>query len=273
MSSVSKIPASFWVALLLLLLVAKMVSVVLFWFLPLEGKELQKHYSFTPDFVRVDLSRAFGLQKKAAHKSVSKTALQMPTTSISSLVLKGLYGNDKKGFAMVAKKGNEDKVAIVGIGESFEGYRLKSIGLHSVIFTKGGKEFILKLKKNDHIKASVRYEKSSAPASEETIHTVENKDVQYFAKHPSEIWKNISIQERRRDGHIEGFEVRWIKPGSKFAALGLKKGDLIIKANNKRLHSYKDAIDIYRKIDKLDELSIVVLRNNQEKELVYEINR
>ena len=273
MSSVSKIPTSFLVTLLVLLLVAKSIGVVLFWFLPLEGRELQKHYSFTPDFVRVDLSRAFGLQKKASQKSVSKTMSQMPSTSISSLVLKGLYGNDKKGFAMVAKKGNERKVTIVGIGESFEGYTLKSIGLHSVIFTKGGKEFILKLQKNDHIKANVKYEKSPVSSSEEAIHTVQNSDVQYFAKHPNEIWKNISIQERQRGGHIEGFEVRWIRPGSKFAALGLKKGDLIIKANNKRLRSYRDAIDIYRKIDKLDEVSIVVLRNNQEKELVYEINR
>ncbi len=273
MSSVSKISASFFVTLLILLLIAKMIGVALFWFLPLEGKELKKHYSFTPDFVRIDLSRAFGLQKKAASVIVPRTAAQMPAVSISSMLLKGLYGNDKKGFALVAKKGNEKKVTIVGIGESFEGYTLKSIGLHGVIFTKGGKEFSLKLQKNDNIKTKVHYRKSGAAANEETVHTVENNDVEYFARHPREIWKNISIQERRRGGRIEGFEVRWIKPGSKFAALGLKRGDLIIKANNKRLRSYRDAIDIYRKIDKLDEVSIVVLRNNQEKELVYEINR
>ncbi len=31
-------------------------------------------------------------------------------------------------------------------------------------------------------------------------------------------------------------------------------------------------MDIYAKIDKLDTIQIVVMRNNQEKELIYEIN-
>lgn len=267
MSRVSKIPTSFFVTLLVLLLVAKMIGVALFWFLPLEGKELQKHYSFTPDFVHVDLARAFGIKKTKAETGPIST--YMPSSSISSLVLKGLYGNDKKGFALVAKKGNENKVAIVAIGESFEGYKLKSIGVEGVVFTRGGRDYALKLEKSKKIEANVSYEAED----EGTLHRVDNHDVEYFAKHPGEIWKNISIQEKRKDGKIVGFEVRWIKPGSKFASLGLKKGDLIIKANNKRLQSYKDAVDIYKKIDKLDEISIVVLRNNQEKELVYEINR
>ena len=269
MSSVSKIPTSFFLTLLVLLLVAKMIGVALFWFLPLEGKELRKYYSFTPDFVHIDLARAFGFSYKVTRSGVS-TSVQRPSSSISSLVLKGLYGNDKKGFAMIAKKGNENKVAIVAIGESFEGYTLKSIGIDDVVFSKGGRDYTLKLQKSKQIAAvSVHYEAED----EETLHRVDNHDVEYFANHPKEIWKNISIKERRKNGQIEGFEVRWIKPGSKFAALGLKKGDLIIKANNKKLQSYKDALDIYKKIGKLDEISIIVLRNNQEKELVYEINR
>lgn len=268
MKSVSKIPTSFLLTLLILLLVAKMIAVALFWFLPLEGVELKKHYSFAPDFVHIDLSRAFGLTQKRGSSASRRSAYQ-PSASISSMVLKGLYGNDKKGFAMVATKSNPDKVTIVAIGEKFKGYRLKSIGLDGVVFTKGAREYLLKLQKSKSAKANVQYEK----VSEEALHRVDDHEVEYFAKHPREIWKNISIQEKRRNGRIVGFEVRWIKPGSRFASLGLKKGDLIIKANNKRLQSYKDAIDIYKKIGKLDEISIVVLRNNQEKELVYEINR
>ena len=53
-------------------------------------------------------------------------------------------------------------------------------------------------------------------------------------------------------------------------ALSLE-GDVIIKANNKELKSYADALDIYKKIGTLQALELVVLRNNQEKEIVYEI--
>jgi type II secretion system protein C len=104
------------------------------------------------------------------------------------------------------------------------------------------------------------------------LKTVNKKDISYFATNPREIWKNISIKEVYNGKKIDGFKVMWIKPGSKFAQLGLKKGDIIIKANNKRLTSYKDAIDIYTNISRLKEVQITVLRDNDEKEFIYEIN-
>jgi len=56
------------------------------------------------------------------------------------------------------------------------------------------------------------------------------------------------------------------------ASLGLQVNDIIIKANNVRFVSYADVLNIYKHIDKLDALQLVVMRNNQEVELVYEIN-
>ncbi len=56
------------------------------------------------------------------------------------------------------------------------------------------------------------------------------------------------------------------------ARLGIQKGDIIIKANNIELKSYKDALNLYGKINDLDTIQIVILRNNQEKEIVYDIN-
>ena len=63
-----------------------------------------------------------------------------------------------------------------------------------------------------------------------------------------------------------------IKANTPFAQLGLRKGDIIIKANNKPMKSYKDAIAIYKNIDKLEALELIVLHNNQETEISYEIN-
>ena len=86
------------------------------------------------------------------------------------------------------------------------------------------------------------------------------------------IWKNISIHEVKKNGKINGFKVNKINQNSVFAKLGLKEGDLIIKLNNKKLDSYREALKIYKHIDDLDSVQIVVMRNNQEVELVYEIN-
>ena len=54
--------------------------------------------------------------------------------------------------------------------------------------------------------------------------------------------------------------------------MGLKIGDLITKANNVELKSYRDALNIYTKIDKIDVIQIIIIRNGIEKEIVYEIN-
>ena len=60
--------------------------------------------------------------------------------------------------------------------------------------------------------------------------------------------------------------------GSKMAALGLQKNDVIIRANNIELTSLKSVTDLYANMKNINAIEIVVLRNNQEKELVYEIN-
>ena len=70
----------------------------------------------------------------------------------------------------------------------------------------------------------------------------------------------------------KGFKVTRVTRGSKIAGLGLLKGDIIIKANNVELKTLKSVTDMYMNIDKIDTMQIVVLRNNQEKELVYEID-
>lgn len=275
MSKISKLPSTFIIPLLVFVLLAKLIGVVLFWMLPQSGIELPKHYDFAPDYIRINLAKAMGLEQKSTPKTTSsQTATQMPSTNISSMVLKGLFGNKTKGYAIVAKKSNIDKAVIIGIGEQFEGYTLKSIEADGVIFTKGGKEYLLKMiKPKIDTRTQIHRRKKNTANDNYELYNVKQNDVKYFAKNPREIWKNIAIDEVRKGTHIEGFKVRWIKPGSKFATLGLKKGDIIIKANNKRLRSYRDAINIYKKINTLDEVSIVFIRDGEEKELVYEIDR
>ncbi|MCW9027213.1 MAG: PDZ domain-containing protein, partial [Thiovulaceae bacterium] len=72
--------------------------------------------------------------------------------------------------------------------------------------------------------------------------------------------------------NIKGFKVTRIAANSKMATLGLKKNDIIIKANNVVLKSYRDALNIYTKIKDIDLVQIVVIRDGVEKEIVYEIN-
>jgi len=266
--------------LLVLLVIAKAISLAGWWYLPSDGEEIVKKTSYQPKYQRVDfksmIQKSIATEKKSESSKVSSDG---SSVSITNMILKGLYGNSSSGFVIVSLKAKPAETTIVEVGEVYSGYKLKSIAIDSAKFTKGSKEYILELTKPKESKSFIKKVKSKniqadvqADDEEVTEKNVSREDISFYAKNPKQLWKDIAIKEVKKGKKIEGFKVTRIDPKSKMATLGLKKNDLIIKANNKELKSYKDAIDLYKNINKLDTIQIVVIRNNQEKELIYEIN-
>jgi len=258
--------------LLILLLVAKLIALVVWWFLPTEGVELNAKKSYQAKYQRVDFKNMLIRAKVDAPTAVSKTTTS--AYSINSLVLKGLYGSKYHGFAIVAKKSAPKQTTIVGVGESYAGYKLKEIALTQVIFTKAGKEYVLALPKdtkNNYAKTVQRVNQSTdtTALSEKRV---SRQDIRHYSKNPTQIWREIAIAPVMKNGKIDGFQVNRIKAGSKMAELGLQRGDVIIRANNIRLSSFNDAMKLYENINNIDTIALVVRRNNQEKELIYEIH-
>jgi general secretion pathway protein C len=152
------------------------------------------------------------------------------------------------------------------------GYKLKAIELTQVIFTKSGKEHVLSLAKSSSPSYSSSIERIGKDSVDINEAKVSRADIKSYSSNPSKIWKDIAIVPVKKDGKVQGFKINRIKAGSKMAQLGLQKGDIIIRANNVKLSSFNDAIKLYKNIDKLETIALVVLRNNEEKEIIYEIN-
>ena len=255
--------------LLILLLVAKLLSLALWWFLPSEGVELNAKKSYKAKYQRVNFSNMLVYEKVVDGAPINKAKTAY---SMDKLVLKGLYGSEFSGFAIVAKKASPKKTSIVSVGEMYEGYMLKRIELTQVTFSKNNQDYILELEQSKTLKSSNAITKVKAQAGVPISKAVAKRDINYYAKNPNKIWKDIAINEVKKNGKIEGFKVNRIKKGSKFAELGLEVGDVIIRANNIDLNSYNEAIKLYKEIDNIDVLELVVKRNNQEKEILYEIH-
>ena len=263
--------------LLVLALIAKVISLVVWWYLPSEGVELNAKKSYLAQYQRVDFRNMLVKAKVTEAPSAdSKNTTSSTAYSINSLVLKGLYGSQFSGYAIVAKKSALKKTEIVGVGEVYAGYKLKEIAIDHVIFTKNSKDFILELQKSKGKFASAITRVNSSQTQEDDAEisekVVTRSDIKYYSKNPSKIWKDIAISPLKKNGKIEGFKVTRIKKGSKMAQLGLRKGDIMIRANNVKLTSFNDALKLYKNIDKLDTIEIIVLRNNEEKEIIYEIH-
>lgn len=253
--------------LLILLVVAKSIALVLLWLLPSDGVELALQKSYKPKYQKVDFENM--IHSPAGARGTNAAESSSNAVSITSMVLNGLYGKESYGYVIVALKASPSKTSIIAVGEDFSGFRLHSIAPMSATFTKGGKEYTLELEKT-MTNASVS--KFESEVEDTSPKSVSKEDIALYAKSPQDIWKEISIVEVKNGEAIEGFRVTKIVKNSKMASLGLREGDVIIKANNIELKSYKDAIEIYNGLDKLEAVQIVVLRENQEVELVYEIH-
>ncbi|MCX6076229.1 MAG: hypothetical protein NTW78_04995 [Campylobacterales bacterium] len=249
---------------LILLAVAKIISLGMWWYLPSDGIELNVKKNYEPKYQKVDFKNMLSKPKEKGGASNSAAA---ETVSITNMILKGLYARDDMGYIIIALKSDPAKTSIVAIGEVYQGFTLKSIELLSVIFEKNGKDFVLELEKSANLPLLPALQSDKVVSSE-----VSRADISLFAKDPKTIWNDISINEVKNGDKIAGFKVTKINPKSKFATLGLMENDLIVKLNNVQLESYKDAIEVYKNIDKIDTIQIVVVRDNQEKELVYEIH-
>ena len=267
MSKVSNSYLSIFVKLLVLLALAKSIALALWWFLPDDGVSLKENVNFNPPYHRIIFRNMLIKSSKSRHVIVKK----VDSIGITSMILKGLYGTKNRGFIIVALKKSARKTTLVSIGEKYAGYTLKSILKDGVLFTKGGKEYMLKIampKKKAGVHATI----TAVAVSDTSEHAVSRNDIKYYEKNPQKIWRDISIMEIKQGNKINGFKVTKVRRGSKMAMLGLKRGDVIIKANNVKLNSYKSVFDIYKHINTIDTLQLVVRRNNEEKELVYEIH-
>ena len=259
--------------LLFLLLLAKLISVVLLWFLPAQTKEYHEANGRVVAYKNLNFNNMLSSPSRKKEKSVQKR-VKKESASIHDMILHGLYGNSSFGYAIVATKSNPKKTEIISVGERYRGYTLEKIALNHVVFSRNNKEYILEFdkSKNKQTKAVVSHVRSYAEPLPEGNLAVSRSEIRYYEKNPSQIWKDIAIDEIRKGKKILGFKVKKVRKNSKIAALGLQRGDIILKANGVTLDSYNKAFKIYRDINKLESLSLVIKRGNEEKELIYEIH-
>ncbi len=207
-----------------------------------------------------------------------------PVSDINSFKLLAIYSSSDRVVITISKKG---KTSVLVRGDKIDGYVLDTATARKAIFLRDGKHHQLNLvesSKSSNKKSSVndlqtktkKTEVSNTPIGEITdadgLTVVDRTLLDHYSKNMKDIWKNIGIKEVKEDGKINGFKVNFVKSGSDFAKLGLRRGDVIKSINGQGLNSYKSAFDIYKNIDTMDSLTLTIKRGKEEMELEYEIN-
>ena len=227
-------------------------------------------------YFKYRVAKALGLQKpkKVAPKHngaivTSNSDDANAQKMVFNGVLKAIYATKHNPFIVVAIKA---KAQLLSIGEELQFHTLKEIHPNYALFVKNGVRYALRFKELDK-KSSITL--STAPVEEITdidaAVFVKRKEINYYAKNIKQIWKNIKIKEQIKNKRLQGFKVTWIKKGSIFDKLGLKKDDLITGVNNKKFKSISQVFRLYNNMQKMDNLKLSIMRGNEEKELEYEI--
>ena len=247
-------------------------------FLPSSGEEHTQESKAKALYYRVKLTN-----ESAA---IAPVANNQPKTSVVSSMrgfkLLALYNSSDKLVVTVAKG---SKTTILAKGEKVDGFTLSSAGMNYAIFTKGGKEFRLSLSK---IKNSGK-QNSITPAGRNSV--VKNQDKKEnsgiveedgrkiisknllgsYTKDVDKIWKDIGIGENKVNGKLNGFKINYVRKGSDFEKLGLKRGDLLMAVNAEELNSYGAAMNFFKDIDNIENLTLTVQRNGKSEDIEYEI--
>ena len=266
------------IGVLLVLLLLKMVWFVLqsIW-LSESGVDHTQKRTAKPLYYRVKV--APNTVKPVAPKPVQVT------DTIKDIHLIGIYRDSKNAVVTVQYKG---KTKVLAKGESIRGYMLDDAGEDYALFLKNGKSYKLllyvpKKKKGSSSIVPVQSAPSAGTSAKKAYphgeiidagdrRIIEKDLLTHYTTHVDEVFKNIGIQDYRKGKKLEGFKVTFVKRGSPFAKLGLKRGDILKAVNGQPLTSYSAAFDTYKQMDDISNITLTIQRGKKEMELEYEID-
>ncbi len=263
-------------ALLILLLVVKSIwfFVEVLW-LPTIGVEHMEKKGGKALYYRVKLS---------PNEAPAPTTTQQPVQtagSIKDIKLLAIYNASDITVVTVEHK---RKTKVLAKGEEINGFVLEGAGSNYATFSKNAKTYkinlIISTKGDDTIKSTKPSSSSVSTVNKVEGDVVDAGDhkiidkslVDHYAKNMDDIYKNIGISEVKKGNDLQGFRISFVRKGTPFAKLGVKRGDVIKAINGQKIDSYNAAFDVYKNISNIDNLTLVIERGKEEMELEYEVN-
>lgn len=254
---------------LYIFLFAYIINAVLFGYLPQNGEELNTK---TDKQITYNRYNTFFNKTKEIKKETIQEKEYFP---IDKIRVKAIFiENENENFGLVILEDkNTNKSSLLSVGQTFKSFTLVKLFKNYVLLKKDEKKYkVILLKPSSNIEYSILKAKKETLLVKETAVKISRTYLNTYVKNLSKVWNNISIEEVKINNKIQGFKINKITKKSFFTKLGLKKGDIIKRVNNKNVDSYEYVFSLYKNINKIEYFLIEVLRDNKTVELNYEIN-
>jgi general secretion pathway protein C len=243
-------------------------------FLPNSGEEFNPKVKTKALYYRVRLSN-----DSAVIAPIIKKRPKKQLSSMRGIKLIALY-NALDTLVVTVEKSR--KTSVLSKGEEIDGFVLKSAGSDYALFTKNTKEFKLTLSATKTIGSQITKSQAPKPNRKKTkvsqdiietngIKVVNRNLLTAYTSNPKKIWKDIGISENKVNGKLNGFKINYVKRGSDFEKLGLKRGDLLTAINAEKLDNIGAVMGLYGDINNIENLTLTVERNGKSEDIEYEI--
>jgi len=221
--------------------------------IPFVPKVREEGSGIEPEALARSFSSFFGSQHAKRHKTFSRNVSGFPPFK-----LKGVLLSDRLSGAVVLDGG---ALVFVGLGETYRGYRLEEVRPDGAVFSAGSERYEL----------SLEFEKgkggvSVPPAGGREV-VVSRREVDALTRDPAKMFTQIRLVPYVEGGKTKGFVFEWVKKGSLFDRLGIRRGDILVSINNMSIRSGEDAFRLLQMLRNEPNLKIVLIRRGKKEEI------
>ena len=221
--------------------------------------------------------------KHTVKPHVVKSKPKPKPEKFNKFILTGIYNSSSKKIIALEYL---SKSYVLETGESIEGYKFTKLYPTYAIFEKDGKEFKLDFnKKSPQKKSQSNIETDNVAKVEKPKEEVKKEKIEragdttyipknLFNKYKTDmgsIQKSIGVVPSMVDGKLNGFKIRYVKRGSDFEKLGIKRGDIVTAINGEQLNNFKVPLEFFNNLDSITAATLTIKRGNEIKELEYEV--
>ncbi len=230
---------------------------------------------FEPFFEIFHLGEKFGLTHYG-EATINTKKVTTTTLVPDAHRIKAIYRSSTDSFVSIS---DAKTTSIVPLHGEYKGiFRLIGLNDSSAVFRGYGKTYRLRLGYDDNLSRQEIVTRSVSDGTqpgtlENEWRTIAYQTIKEQMDDIQSIGKTIDIIPNQEGSKITGFRVNSIAETSIFSQLGVLKGDIIQSVNNQKLESYADALAVVSQLPRLRSIRITVLRNNLQKDIVYEITR
>lgn len=166
----------------------------------------------------------------------------------------------------------------VEIGQMVGDYQIDTIMKGAVIFKRGEMETILSMELSDNPTQAALIPANPIPPPLETQRQddlenivtesggkmiVDRRKFSALLTPPSRLAHDLKFIPNSKDGEPYGLKLSYLKADTFFTKLGLRTGDILVKANNKEIKTIEDSFETYQMFRNEDHMTLEVDRGGQ----------